>query len=386
MAEKKTELSWDLSVVRGRLAMDREREAAKPLLSALEVGERTLSCLTRAEWRLLRGVPLIERLLEWSTGRRYQDPAGMVRLCQLALCLAQQLRPQRYGKKLLAELHVRAWTELSNAYRVADELDAADAALGRAATLLPRTSRSARLIARLAEVAASLISDRQQFSEAVEFLTPAINCYQGIGDAHRMGRALISKGIFTGYDDQPEQGIAWIMTGLKYVDHAQAPALVLWAVHSVLCNLVEMGAYRETRELLAATRELFDRDTSFLNRLRLRWLEGRIALGLDELDAAAEHFDNVRQGFKLVDKSFDAALASLDLAMVYARQGRPRDIMALTGEMIATFRALGIAREAIASLVVLRKACDQPAASAELLAGHIRSCAAVVAEAQRGKK
>ncbi|HEY2740138.1 MAG TPA: hypothetical protein VGK45_17140, partial [Thermoanaerobaculia bacterium] len=103
MAEKKTELSWDLSVVRGRLAMDRERQAAEPLLSALEAGERTLSGLTRAEWRLLRGVPFIERLLEWSTGRRYQDPAGMVRLAQLAWCLVLQLEPRRYGRRLLAD-------------------------------------------------------------------------------------------------------------------------------------------------------------------------------------------------------------------------------------------------------------------------------------------
>jgi tetratricopeptide (TPR) repeat protein len=286
----------------------------------------------------------------------------------------------------LADLRVRVLTELANAHRVADDLDAAKKALSQAAAWLLRGAGNARLTARLAAVAASLASDEGRFGDAVELLTIAAGSYQSTGQSHLMGRTLIKKGIFAGYDDRPDQGIALIVRGLKSIDPAKAPELALSAVHAVLWNLVEVGRCGEARTLLADMQELYERDKSFLNRMRRRWLDGRIALGLDELDTAAEHFDNVRQGFKLVDQSFDAALASLDLAMVYARQGRPREIMALTGEMIATFRALGIAREAIASLVVLRKACDQPAASAELLAGHIRSCAAVVAEAQRGKK
>lgn len=385
MPEEKTELSWDHSVVRGWLVMERERKAAEPLLAEIEAGERSLTNLTRSEWRLLRGVALIDRLLDWSARRRYQDPAGMIHLAQLALGLAQQLGARRYGSKLQADLCVRTWTELANAYRVADDLPAAEAALSQAAYWLPQGTMRSGLTARLADVAASFASDEGRFADSVELATVAARCFQDIGESHLMGRALISKGIYTGYRDQPEEGIAWIVTGLKHIDSAQAPQLALAAVHAVLWNLVEIGAHKETRELLSASRELYRLDSTFLNQLRLRWLEGRIALGLEELDAAAEHFESVWQGFKLVHQSFDAALAALDLSLVYARQGRQKEIFALAEEMIATFRSLRISREAIASLVVLRKACEQPAASAELLAGHIRSCAAVMTEAQRGR-
>jgi tetratricopeptide (TPR) repeat protein len=235
-------------------------------------------------------------------------------------------------------------------------------------------------------VAAAFASDQGRFAEAIELVTVAILGYQNLGEIPLMGRALIKKGIYAGYDDRSEEGIAWIMEGLKKIDPSQAPALVLAAVHAVLWNLVEAGACREAGELLALARALYQRDGGFLNRLRLRWLKGRIALGLDELETAAEHLNAVRQGFRLADQSFDAALASLDLALVYARQGRLQEIIALTGEMIATFRALNIGREAIASLAVLSKACRQPAVTADRLAGHIHSCAALVADLQRGRR
>jgi len=382
--EKKTELSWDHSVVRGWLVMDRERKAAEPLLVAIEAGERSLRDLTRAEWRLLRGVSLIERLLDWSARRRYQDPAGMVHLAQLALFLASQISPRRYGPKLLADLRVRILTEMSNAYRVADNFEAAESSLDQATVWLVRGSKDARLTARLADVAASLCSDQGKFHSALELLTIAIGCYQRLGERKLAGRALISKGLIAGYNDKPEEGIVYLLLGLKYIAPDSDYELELSAVHALALNMVEIGWFPEARALLAQKQDLY-RNSDFLNQLRLKWLQGKVSLGLEELKAAAEHFENVRQGFKLVHQSFDAALASLDLSLVYARQGRQKEVFALAEEMIATFRSLRISREAIASLAVLRKACEQPAASAELLAGHIRSCAAVVMEAQRGR-
>jgi len=50
-------------------------------------------------------------------------------------------------------------------------------------------------------------------------------------------------------------------------------------------------------------------------------------------------------------------MAGLDLAALWAQQGRIDEIQALAQEMIATFRALRIAREAIVTLLILQKAC-----------------------------
>ena len=45
----------------------------------------------------------------------------------------------------------------------------------------------------------------------------------------------------------------------------------------------------------------------------------------------------------------DVALASMDLAVVYLRQGRTDEIKRLAVEMLTIFRSLHIHREAIAS-------------------------------------
>jgi hypothetical protein len=51
--------------------------------------------------------------------------------------------------------------------------------------------------------------------------------------------------------------------------------------------------------------------------------------------------------------------------------------------MITTFRAYRIAREAIASLLLLRKTCDQEGASMDLLRGQIETLSLMLAELER---
>ena len=56
--------------------------------------------------------------------------------------------------------------------------------------------------------------------------------------------------------------------------------------------------------------------------------------------------------------------------------------MRLVDEMIGTFRSLGIAREAIASLLLLRRTCEDGGAVPDVLAAQIRTIASLVAELQ----
>jgi hypothetical protein len=49
-----------------------------------------------------------------------------------------------------------------------------------------------------------------------------------------------------------------------------------------------------------------------------------------------------------------AALASLDLAVLYLKEGRAGEVKELAREMAEVFRAQGIAREAFAALTLLR--------------------------------
>ena len=54
----------------------------------------------------------------------------------------------------------------------------------------------------------------------------------------------------------------------------------------------------------------------------------------------------------------DSALASLDLAAIYLRQGRSAELKELAAQMLAIFHALRINREAIAALVLFQRAVE----------------------------
>ncbi len=62
------------------------------------------------------------------------------------------------------------------------------------------------------------------------------------------------------------------------------------------------------------------------------------------------------------------ALVSLDLAAVYLRQGRPSEVGRLAQEMLVTFRALKIRREAIAAIFLLQEAVESERATLPLCA------------------
>ncbi len=58
------------------------------------------------------------------------------------------------------------------------------------------------------------------------------------------------------------------------------------------------------------------------------------------------------------DLGFDAALLSLDLANIYARQGRSAEMRRLAEEMLPIFKSRDIHREAIAALLVFQKSAE----------------------------
>lgn len=65
--------------------------------------------------------------------------------------------------------------------------------------------------------------------------------------------------------------------------------------------------------------------------------------------------------------SYDTALISLELATLYAEQGRTADLKVLAEEMLPIFTSLQIHREALAALAYLRQAMEAERATVELI-------------------
>jgi hypothetical protein len=90
-------------------------------------------------------------------------------------------------------------------------------------------------------------------------------------------------------------------------------------------------------------------------------------------------FREVMQSFIAEALPYEAALAALDLAVLYLKEGRTAEVKELAGAMGGIFQAKGIAREALAALSLFCEAAKQETATVEL-------AKQVIAEVERARR
>ena len=308
-----------------------------------------------------------EALLERSFALRFSDAGAMLHLAELAAQAAEDLDPAVYGAEFAADLQARSWAEVSNAHRILGDLPLAERVMTRAVDCRSRGTGDARLLARLSDLAASLACTQRRFDQAFRLLDIAYSIYLKLGDTHAAGRVLISRGLYVGYTGDPLEGIRLLAHGLDTIDRAREPKLAFVALHNILILRVELGEYEEARRTLQQMRPLYNRYHDELNDMKVRWLEGKIAAGLGEIEEAEAAFTEARDRFDRSGLGYRAALVSLDLVSVWLLQGRTSEIRQLVSELLVTFRAVGVEREAIAGILLLRDAVECEQATLELL-------------------
>lgn len=221
--------------------------------------------------------------------------------------------------------------------------------------------------ARLFEIQATLYADWRKFNLSCEALDTVYAIYSSRGDSHLAGRSLLKKGIYTGYAGNPEEAIALIKQGLSQVDSRRDPELVIGAIYNQVHFLVECGRFKEAKALFWDAYAHTKQSGGHINLLRLRWIEGRVHLGLGDLDRAEREFLVAKKGFEEAGLAYKAALTSLDLAAVWLRQGKVEDVRALVLQAVEIFLSLKIQREVLAGVLLLKKACETRTPMNELL-------------------
>ncbi|HEY4564378.1 MAG TPA: hypothetical protein VIJ36_15445, partial [Thermoanaerobaculia bacterium] len=339
---------------------ERTREALAVPLSAPS-GEAPRDHLAHPQ-----GVPAFETLCERSWDLRHDDPAGMVRLAEEARDLAERIAPGEPDLRLASDLRCRAWVALGNAYRVADRLSQAEQALGRATELFVQGTQDELLAARLFDVQASLLGDCRRFDLAESALDLVFAIHRRRGDLHLAGRALISKGLYAGYQGQAKESVRLIERGLELIAPDRDPRLLYVALHNQARALMECGRLRDARIALWQIRARRLDVGGRINELKIRWLEAQINAGLGELDRAELALREVKQGFADAGLGYKAALAGLELGAVLLRGGRTAAAIAEGLAAVDVFLSLGIAREAGVSVLLLKKGFEQRMADVTL--------------------
>lgn len=343
------------------------RKRSERLIADVGGGRKDWNDLTSEDLAALDPLTWVEVWIERCNTLRFRDPAGMIRAAESACAAAHGLDTTLYGEAKRSDTCALAWTELANAYRVADQLDAAERTLRAATNFLVEGSGDTLLLARLAEVSASLACDRRSFPDAHLAAEWARTCYLEAGDLHRVGRVLLKRSHFSACEEKPWEALAWLLESIKFLDLRRSPELGRTLLQNSIQLLVRVGRLREAQRLLWKARLHRLLPEEGLNRVRLRATEGTIWAGLNELGRAERAFKEARAGYEDHGLWIQAGIAGLELAKVWLRQGRDAEVMPLAQELMETFVELDVRREAIAALALLQEACVRRILTLELV-------------------
>jgi tetratricopeptide (TPR) repeat protein len=306
---------------------------------------------------------LCERLLAASHDEGFHEPARSEQLARIAVAVAERVADACPEAALessgpapsdaLAGLRARAWAQLGNALRIGSNLEGAAAAFRSADALMAAHPRLGLLDkARIFDLKASLCKDRRHFVEAARLLDRVITIYQRLGQSNLKGRALSQKALLQFYAGDREGCMALLHRALELIDPHEDPRCYLNARHNLIMALADDGKPREAFALLFHTRPLYLKMGDRMSLLRLRWLEGQVARGLHRLEQAETAFREVRGAYVEMGLDYDVALVSLDLATVFAQQGRAAEMRRLAEEMLVFFESRQILPEAMAAFLV----------------------------------
>jgi tetratricopeptide (TPR) repeat protein len=344
-----------------------EREEARRWLDDFLQGKPSFERLPLREKKRLATWGFVEVLMEASASLRHENPRRMVELARIAVQAIECFPPFRYHFRRVRDLEARAWGELANAYRVSDDLDHAEENLYTAFERFDQGTGDLLLLARLDDLAASLFAARRQFDEVFSCLDEALAIYTDAHDLHAAGRVMISMGLFSGYDGDYEEGISLIHRGLLEIDRDRDPGLVYSALHNIFLFTVELEDYEEARALLTLLRPLVRKRAGRVDQLKIGWIEGKIAAGLEDFREAEGLLTEAREALEEAGLIYISALAGLDLAALFFRERRTAELGALVAEMVETFRSMRVEREALAALLMLQRAILRDRVSLELI-------------------
>ena len=295
---------------------------------------------------------LCELLIEKAREAAFQDPAEALDLARLAVTVAENLTGESCGSAEVRDgLWCKASAQVANAHRIAGRHDEAERVFHQIAPLLQEEGRiGLQDLARVLNLRASLHRDLRQFDRAAQLLDRVVGIYQKLGQWSLLGSALMQRSAICGEVGDLETEMSLLRRALDLMDQNEEPRNFLIARHNLILALNQCGRSREAFALLFHTRPLYFKVGGRMSLLRLRWLEGLVAVGLGRLEHAEVAFREVRDAYIELSLDYDAAMVSLELAGIYVRQSRTGDLLRLGEEMLEIFTARDIHREALQAL------------------------------------
>ena len=242
------------------------------------------------------------------------------------------------------DIRARAWAVKGNALRLSADLRGATRCLNAALKLLEHGTGDPLEEARVCELFAVVRSNQRRIEQAVRLQERAMRLYRRAGHGDRLGKAMVDLASYNALAGDRQVAIELVTKALELIDAERDPHTALAGRHNLAVFLQEAGRRREALTVLTSARPLCEKLGDRSHVLRLRWLEGKLASEVGETKLAQDAYEEVYDGF--VEYSpIDAALVSLDLALLYLENGRGAEVPAIMIAVETVFRS----RESIAT-------------------------------------
>jgi tetratricopeptide (TPR) repeat protein len=355
-------------IAHGELDLPRETESPRELYAELLAHEAVEGLAQVHSTRRYASLALCELLLDKSRELGLSDPSRARKAAEIAVRVAEQLDMDLYGAPVVQDLRAVAWAYLAESRRVQAEVGLAASAMEKAEQLLEDGSGDPLARAELLTLKASLAGYCGRFEEALGLLNRAAAIYRHLGEHHLHGRTLLKKGTILGNVGQHPAALRLIRRSIDLIDPTREPRLIVCATHNLIWFLHESGQEGEVTACLDGARRLYEKagDRRHLNRLL--WLEGKLASGSREAEGALLA---AREGLAREGLAYEAALAAMDLAVLYVQERREADMRRLADQIYPLFRSDDMYHETTAALLSFQRPGEDVARLIDQLSGWV---------------
>lgn len=310
----------------------------------------------------------VKRLAEMSHAVRYENPARMLHLANLARLAAEICTVTVAGSAArLADVRAHAWRQYANALRVSGRLREAEDAFTLAQGFCSEGTGDPPLRASLLERMVSLRIFQRRFDQAIEFADESARIYRELGETRSQASTMVQKAIAQLLSGSPEAAVRTLNRAIPMIDPELDEQLLLAACHNLMRCYIDLERPEQALSIYFEVRDLYREFQDPLIALRAGWQEGQLLRDLGHLRAAESSLLQARQGFLERELFYETALVSLDLSAVYLRQGETEKLREAVVEMVPIFRSLEVDREALAALLQLQQAAKQSRQGFELI-------------------
>lgn len=338
-------------------------------LLQLPRSERWAAVTSRPE-RYCRA-PLALALLRRSRTVAPRDPEESEHLADLAADVVRHSRrgrrrpEQRRQQAVAADLFALASAMKGNARRLVGEYREAEVLFQEGHALLRQGSGDPLIFADLLGYQGSLYRDLHRLLEAEKVVRRAVRIYRRVGEDHQAGRALVKLATIREEQGRPEAAVRALKAALGLLSFDIEPHLEEVAYGNLALYVAEAGDAARGLKILEENPPRKEAPRRSL--LHWEWIEGRILAMLGQHGAAVSAFELVREGFSDLGDAPNAAVSTLELALLYVESGRSREVRDLAAEALPVLLTLDLSDQAVAALILFEQACQTEELSTELL-------------------